>query len=155
MSSMLASFLSSRRFPKSTSIRHINATQGIQQLYPRGTARLSSRHRSRVFGKAPCPGAGFECDLGREGCFPFILTHSFLHQPYVIYSIFITNTVMKPHFVQLEAVMRERGWFGKGRRWRVRCKTLFLLQVRKAQFKVDPGCRQVRQVLLEGRVLRA
>lgn len=65
-----------------------------------------------------------------------IPTHSFLQQPYMIYSIFIANIVMKPHFVQIEVVMRESRWFGDGWRWRVRCKILFLSQVRKTQFKL-------------------
>lgn len=43
---------------------------------------------------------------------------------------------MKPHFVQIEVVMRESRWFGDGWRWRVRCKILFLSQVRKTQFKL-------------------
>lgn len=43
---------------------------------------------------------------------------------------------MKPHFVQIEVVMRELRWFGDGWRWRVRCKILFLSQVRKTQFKL-------------------
>lgn len=48
-------------------------------------------------------------NLGSECCFSCIHTHSFWHQPDVIYSIFITNAVMKPHFVQTEVVMRELG----------------------------------------------
>lgn len=49
----------------------------------------------------------------------------------MIYSIFIANAVMKPHFVQIEAGTRELQWFGEERRWRVRRKILFLSQVRK------------------------
>lgn len=78
-----------------------------------------------------------------EHCFSFIPTRSVLHQPYVIYSIFIANIVMKPHFVQIEAVTRELQWFGDEWRWRVRCKILFLSQVRKTEFKVDPGHSRV------------
>lgn len=84
-------------------------------------------------------GAGFEFNLGRESCFSFIPTPPFLHQPYMIYSIFIANIVMKPCFVQTEAAKRELVWFGGGWRWRASCRILFLLQVRKTQFKADPG----------------
>lgn len=66
-----------------------------------------------------------------ECCFSFIPTRSFLHEPHVIYGIFIANTVMKPHSVQIEAVTGELQWFGEEWRWRVRCKILFLSQVRK------------------------
>lgn len=74
-----------------------------------------------------------------EHCFSFIPTRSVLHQPFVIYGIFMANIVMKPHFVQIEAVTRELQWFGDERRWRVRCEILFLSQVRKTSFEVDPG----------------
>lgn len=60
--------------------------------------------------KVPCTDSGFECNLGREYCFTFIPTQSFLHQPYMIYSIFIANISMKPHFVQTEAMKKE--WSG-------------------------------------------
>lgn len=60
-----------------------------------------------------CTDAGFEFNSGGEYCL-FIPTQSFLHQPSVIYSIFIANIVMKPHSVQIEAVKRELECSGDG-----------------------------------------
>lgn len=66
--------------------------------------------------KVLCADAGFEFNLGRGQFFFSIPTHSFLPQPYMIYSIFIANIVqkMKPYFVQIEVVMRKLRWFGNG-----------------------------------------
>lgn len=89
--------------------------------------------------KVPCTDSGFECNLGREYCFTFIPTQSFLHQPYMIYSIFIANISMKLHFVQTEAMKKELEWFGDGWRRSVSCKILSLSQVRKTQFQVGPA----------------
>lgn len=65
-----------------------------------------------------------------------IPTHSFLQQPYMIYSIFIANIVMKPHFVQIEVVMRELRWFKRWMEMESEMQNLFLSQVRKTQFKL-------------------
>lgn len=95
----------------------------------------SCSHHASLFRE----GAGPGFNLGREGCFSFIPTPPFFHQPGMIYSIFIANIAMKPRFVQPEAAKRELVWFGGGQRRRASCRILFLLQVRKRQVKADPG----------------
>ena len=138
-SSTAASPLHPTRFATRKSVRHINTIWYIHNL-----TRLLLTQRQvlprRCLARMQCLSLTWE----ESTAFSFIPTRFFLHQPYMVYTIFTANRVMKPHFVQTEAVKRESERFGNGWRWRVSCKILLASQVRKMQFKVDPGHGHVR-----------